>query len=88
MNIDLREVEWFGLVSELMGMVLVVLGIFWDEIAGIQIQHSAGLGWMQILWIAFWGLYSFWAWHINKTWGEYNKHIRGIGGCDQPYNSL
>lgn len=76
--IDLKEVEVFGLVSELMGIALVIVGCFWDAIAGVQVRHSIGLGYMQILWIAGWGLYSFWAWHINKTWGEYNKHIKSL----------
>jgi hypothetical protein len=79
-KIDLKEVEWFGLVSETLGVMLVLIGILWDGISGVHFRHAQGLGYMQILWIGFWGLYSFWAWHINGTWGEYNKHIHNMGG--------
>lgn len=79
MMIEPKEVEWFGLVSMWFGMIVFVVVCSWDAVAGsMLLQHSAGLGWQQIVVLSFSGLYSLWAWSINAKWKEYQKMIKGM----------
>lgn len=80
MDIDLKEIEWYGFISMLMGIVLTLIGCFWDRFLGVSISHHEGYGSLQILWISFWGLYSFWSWSINLKWKSYNKQIHNLKG--------
>lgn len=65
-----NEVERFAIASFVIGVVMFLAGLCWDWIAGVNVQHAKGLGTMQILWLAFWGLYTFWAWYVCSRWGE------------------
>jgi hypothetical protein len=49
---------------------MFIIGLAWDKIVGVQVQHSEGLGLMQIIWLSFWGLYTLYGWMIQDKWGE------------------
>lgn len=78
MNINIKEVGWFGLVSMVVGMVLFFIALLWDKIVGVQITHNEGFGYMQILALGGSGLYSFWAWTVNAKWRDYLKKVHGM----------
>ena len=61
MEIKLKEVEWFSLVSMVLGIAIFIVLCFWDTIAGDRIRHNEGYGYLQILGMAGSGLYSMWA---------------------------
>lgn len=65
-----NELEVFSFVSMLIGIIMLGGGIFWDVIAGVQINHNKGMGWQQMSWCGFWGCYVFFAWYILSKWGE------------------
>lgn len=65
-----NEIEAFAWISMVVGMVMFAGGLMWDKIAGVQVQHAKGLGVMQILWLAFWGLYTLYGFVIQDRWGE------------------
>ena len=66
----INEVESFALVATIVGIAMFGIGLAWDKIAGVQIAHNPGLGLGQILWCAFWGVFSVWGMLIATKWGE------------------
>ncbi len=66
----MNEVEGFSYFAMLVGFVMLIVGLLWDKIAGVQIAHNEGIGLAQMLWIAFWGLFSVWGMLIATKWGE------------------
>ena len=66
----INEVEGFAYFSMLVGFAMLTVGLLWDKIAGVQIAHNEGLGLGQMLWIAFWGLFSVYGMLIASKWGE------------------
>jgi len=77
-EIKLDEVEYFGLVSTAVGVIVFIVVCSWDSLVGITVNHHNGYGWMQILIIASSGLYSMWALAINRKWSEYRKKIHSL----------
>lgn len=69
-ELKLNEIEVFSFLSFVMGLIMLIIGAGWDSIVGIYINHNQGYGIYQIAWMAFWGIYSFWAWYIVDKWGE------------------
>ena len=69
MDIKLEEVEWFGLVSTILGVITFITISCWDGISGSMLwQHSEDYGLGQIVGMAGSGLYSMWALAINRKW--------------------
>ena len=79
MGIEPKEVEYFGLASMIIGVCVFIFACSWDSVLGITVNHAQGYGWMQILVIASSGLYSLWAFTINRNWNEYRKKIHKMG---------
>ncbi len=69
-QIKLNEVEGFALFSWILGIIMFLVGAGWDYIIGVHIGHHEGYGIAQIAWMAFWGIYSLWAWCIMDKWSE------------------
>lgn len=66
-----NELEIFALISMVLGCSMFVIGAAFDPIAmKFLINHQQGFGLGQVVWCAFWGLYSFWAYSISIKWGE------------------
>ncbi|MFH1231968.1 MAG: hypothetical protein V1709_10785 [Planctomycetota bacterium] len=66
----INEVEGFCYFATLIGFVMLVVGLLWDKIAGVQVSHNEGLGLAQILWCASWGMFSVWGMLVATKWGE------------------
>jgi len=66
-----NELESFAMVSMLLSLSLLIIGALFDPLAKkFGITHQSGFGLGQIIWCAFWGVYSFWAYTIASKWGE------------------
>lgn len=78
MEIKLEEVEHFGFVSMLMGIIVFIIACSWDNLLGITMNHHTGYGWFQMTVMAGSGLYSMWAYTINLKWREYQKKIHRL----------
>lgn len=78
MKIILKEVEWFGLVSTLGGVIVFIAACSWDMWLGVSMNHYEGYGWRQILTMAVSGLYSMWALSIWDKWHGYQQKIHGM----------
>ena len=77
MNIKIKEVAQFALVSMYIGVTIFLIICFWDNLIGIQAPNNKGYGTAQIVGMAVSGLYSLWAWNINMKWNAYIKQIHG-----------
>jgi len=79
MDIQLKEVQHFGLVSMILSAIVCLFAISWDFTVGSYvITRHDGYGYMQILVIAGSGLYSLWAWTIHLKFKQYIKLIHNF----------
>ena len=79
MEIKLREVEVFGLVSTILGVAIFITVAFWDVIcARMYWRHAEGYGLWQVVMMAGSGLYSMWALAIRAKWSSYIKKIHKL----------
>lgn len=86
MKIDLKEIEWFSLVSMIIGISAFMVICIWDDIVSMAVFHSQiayhkGYGSWQILGMASSGLYSMWSLAIRSKWNSYNKMIHNLKGA-------
>lgn len=52
------ELDILFLVNEVIAFVMLFVGFSWDIFASWYFwRHNIGFGYMQILWLTFWGMY-------------------------------
>ena len=66
----INSIEAFAWGGMVFGTSVFLVATFWDNIAGVQINHNSGYGWQQITVMAISGLFTFWGWTIQDAWGE------------------
>ena len=65
-----NEVDIFAAVSLILGILNLLLAVFWDSIANTRMPYNPGFGWQQVLWVTCSGLYVWWAWAMMYKHGE------------------
>ena len=70
MKIIIGELDLMFIVNYVIGVFMLGIGLMWDSIAGVQIQHSNGFGMLQIIWVSFWAMYILFNYYYQLHYGR------------------
>jgi len=71
MKIVLGELDYYFILNFLVGLVMLITGIFFDPIAQhLSWIHREGFNFGQILWCGFWGIYLLLTYFYQLYYGK------------------